>query len=79
MLWALGSLLVLSLILSTISRNRIYRDQLSFWTDATRKSPRKPRAHNNLGYAYYLRGNFARAIEEFRFALSLDHDYQDAQ
>jgi tetratricopeptide (TPR) repeat protein len=78
-LWALGSLLVLSLIFSTISRNRIYRDQLTLWTDAARKSPRKPRAHNNRGYAYYLRGDFPHAIEEFRFALSLDRDYQDAQ
>jgi hypothetical protein len=75
----LGLLLILSLTFSTISRNRIYRDQLSLWTDAARKSPRKPRAHNNLGYAYYLRGDLDRAIEEFRFALSLDHGYRDAQ
>jgi tetratricopeptide (TPR) repeat protein len=41
--------------------------------------PRRPRAHNNRGYAYYQRGELARAIEEFRVALSLDHHFQDAQ
>ncbi|HWX53890.1 MAG TPA: tetratricopeptide repeat protein [Verrucomicrobiae bacterium] len=60
-------------------RNRVYQSQLSLWKDTVSKSPRKPRAHNNLGYAYYVLGDVDHAIDEFRFALSLDRDYRDAQ
>jgi len=67
------------LIVFTIERNTIYTDQIKFWTDAVRKSPYKARPHNNLGYAYYLKGDLNKAIEEFRIALSIDRYYPDAQ
>jgi hypothetical protein len=63
----------------TFNRNAIYENEVTFWLDAVCKSPRKTRAHNNLGYAYYLRGDFDHAIEEFRIAVSLDPNDQDVQ
>jgi tetratricopeptide (TPR) repeat protein len=75
-----ASLLVIAgLFVSTVSRNRIYRDQLTFWADAVRKSPQKARTHNNLGYAYFLAGDLDSAMEEFRTALSLNRDLVSAQ
>jgi tetratricopeptide (TPR) repeat protein len=71
--------LVACLVLAcfTFNRNAVYKNEVAFWLDAVRKSPRKTRAHNNLGYAYYLRGDFDHAIEEFRIAVSLDPNDQD--
>jgi tetratricopeptide (TPR) repeat protein len=76
---AASLLVVAGLLVSTVSRNRIYRDQLSFWSDAVRKSPQKARTHNNLGYAYFVAGDLDSAMEEFRTALSLDRGLASAQ
>ena len=70
---------VLVLCLFTYQRNQLYQDRLLLWSDAVRKSPNKARPHNNLGYAYSLRGDWDRAIEEFRTAARLDPDFLLAQ
>jgi protein O-mannosyl-transferase len=63
----------------THQRNLVYRDQVSFWSDTVRKSPNKARAHNNLGHAHALEGEWDEAIEEFRAAARLDPDNALAQ
>jgi tetratricopeptide (TPR) repeat protein len=70
---------VILLMLSTHNRNMVYADQVTFWSDAASKSPRKARAHNNAGYAYQLAGDLDRAIDHFRTALSLKPDFAIAQ
>jgi tetratricopeptide (TPR) repeat protein len=75
-----ASLVVIAgLLVSTVSRNRIYRDQVTLWSDAVGKSPHKARTHNNLGYAYFVAGDLDSALEEFRTALSLDRGLASAQ
>lgn len=64
----------LLLIVATHNRNKVYADQVAFWSDAVSKSPGKARAHNNAGYAYYLAGDFDRAIDHFRTAITLNPD-----
>lgn len=79
---AAGSLalaLVLALCLVTLQRNTLYRDDVLLWSDTVQKSPNKGRPHNNLGHAYVQRGDWDRAIEEFRTAARLDPDYVLAQ
>lgn len=71
--------LAFSLGLFTIQRNELYRARLLLWSDAVAKSPNKARPHNNLGYAYALRGEWDRAIDEFRTAARLDPDFILAQ
>lgn len=66
--------LVLLLCLLTYQRNQLYHDRLSLWSDTVSKSPNKARPHNNLGHAYAMRGEWDRAIEEFRIAAQLDPD-----
>lgn len=75
----LPPLIALFLGLSTMDRNAVYADPVTFWSDVVRKSPHKPRPRNNLGYAYFLAGDLDRAMEEFRIALSLDRNYYPAQ
>jgi protein O-mannosyl-transferase len=76
---SLSLLAIGALVITTVSRNRIYRDQITFWSDAVRKSPHKARTHNNLGYAYFVAGDLDRGMEEFRTALSLDRGLASAQ
>jgi len=66
---------VFGLAVMTVTRNDLYGDQVSLWSDTVRKSPNKPRPHNNLGHAYALRGDWDRAIDEFRTAAQLDPNY----
>jgi len=64
-------LLISSYSALTIERNHIFKDDLTLWTDAAKKSPYKVRVHHNLGKAYVERGNFDKAIQEGEIALRL--------
>jgi tetratricopeptide (TPR) repeat protein len=57
---------------ASIARNTIWADSVIFWGDVARKSPKKPRVHNNLGIALSEQGKLEEGIEEFRTALQLD-------
>jgi tetratricopeptide (TPR) repeat protein len=75
----LATVVIAVLCLFTYQRNLLYEDRLLLWSDAVRKSPNKARPHNNLGYAYALRDDWDRAIDEFRTAARLDPDFILAQ
>jgi tetratricopeptide (TPR) repeat protein len=55
----------------TIERNYIFKDDLTLWSDAARKSPYKMRVHHNLGRAYFEKGRMDQAIQEGQIALRL--------
>ena len=55
----------------TVERNRVYRDEISFWQDVAAKSPHNARAFNNLGYAYQLADRPADARNAYERALTL--------
>ena len=63
---------LLFLIGITMARNRIYASEVLLWQDTVKKSPAKARAHNNLGYAYYLSGDLRKAREAYVRALELN-------
>lgn len=63
--------------ISVISRNRIWRDQYTLWSDAVKKMPNSPWAHNGLGHVYSTQGRMDDAIREFKVALRLRPDYAD--
>jgi tetratricopeptide (TPR) repeat protein len=62
----------------TESRNRVYHDAYSLWTDTVAKRPDNDRAHNNLGNALLDRGLIADAIAHYQTALRLKPDYPEA-
>ncbi|MBY0401089.1 hypothetical protein K2X89_12400, partial [Myxococcota bacterium] len=64
--------LSLGLGLATHHRNRVYRDELVFWQDVVRKSPRNARAFNNLGHAWAERCELGAAAAAWQRALELD-------
>jgi len=69
------AVLCIGLGVATHVRNRVYADELTFWTDVVSKAPNNPRAHNNLGYALALRHRDDEAAAEFRRSLELDPSY----
>lgn len=56
---------------ATHVRNRVWRDEVTLWTDVVAKSPNKGRPRLSLGYAYARRGRLDDAIREYREAIRL--------
>jgi len=69
---ALAGTLLAALGLSTAARSRVYRDEVTFWSDAAAKAPHNARAHGNLGYALALACRADQAAAAFRRAAALD-------
>jgi tetratricopeptide (TPR) repeat protein len=59
------------------TRNEVWRDDVSLWTDVTSKSPKKARGYLNLGRAYSDRGFFNLANDNFIRAQMIDPSNAD--
>ncbi len=62
----------------TISRNTIWKDEYSFWTDTAKKSPDSAILREALCTELYNRGNTDEAIEECLLALEINPSYAAA-
>jgi len=62
--------MVIALSLTTITRNNSWIDELSLWEDVARKNPSSSRAHNNLGKAYFEKGDLDRAGFHFEKSIA---------
>lgn len=62
----------------TVARNRVWRSELSLWTDSASKSPHKPRPLNGVGTALFDRGDVRGALAWYRRALEADPGYVKA-
>ncbi len=65
-------LIVFVYSLATFNRNRVWKTELSLWTDVLKKSPNKVRAHLNLGEAYFHISQYQRALYHFNRAIEVD-------
>jgi len=59
----------------SLNRSKVWKEDLTLFNDMVRTSPTSALVRNNLGLALYARGEYARATEEFRLAVSLGGDY----
>ena len=50
----------------------MWRDELTLWTDAAMRAPRKARPHNNRGMALEQMGRAAEAESAFRQAVAVE-------
>ena len=64
-------ILLIGLSILTISRNRVWSDEISLWADSVKKNPHSPRGHTNLGKAYYEKGNLNLALSHFQKSIEL--------
>jgi tetratricopeptide (TPR) repeat protein len=58
----------------TFERNRVWKDDLTIWTDTVKKSPGKARPHINLGKALSRRDMLDAAINHYSIAASIKPD-----
>lgn len=72
LLAGVASALALALALTTLARNTVYRDEITFWADVTAKNPGNSRAYNNLGYALAQANQPAAALAAYDRAIRLD-------
>ena len=63
----------------SISRNSVFCDQISLWSDVVEKAPYNARAHDNLGASLYAaKGNCPEAIEQWETALKVEPKFVSA-
>jgi lipoprotein NlpI len=59
-------------------RNKVWKDEISLWTDANIKAPNKVRPFLNLGYAYGNKQQWDKAIYNFNNVNRLEPNYHAA-
>jgi len=70
---------ILSLSGITLARNRVWKNEITLWTDVVKKSPNKARGYNGLGFALKERGEIDSAIVYFKKAIQLEPAYARAR
>jgi tetratricopeptide (TPR) repeat protein len=58
-----------------MDRNRVWKNEITLWTDVKQKSPALIRPYNNLGEAYDKLKQYDKAIMEFEVAVKLNPTY----
>jgi len=75
---ALFVLIIISLSIRTIIRNKDWQNQDTLWLATAKTSPSSPQNHNNLGDLFARHGQFKKSIAEFKKAIALKPNYGDA-
>lgn len=64
------TIILIAFSLATITRNTDWVNEISLWEDVARKDPSSSRAHNNLGKAYFEKGDLNRAGYHFEKSIA---------
>ena len=59
----LGSGILALLMVGTVLRNEVWRDEVRLWSDVVKKSPDKARGYNALAMSYFRRGEYEPGLE----------------
>ncbi|MBN1526635.1 MAG: tetratricopeptide repeat protein [Candidatus Omnitrophica bacterium] len=73
-------LIVLTILYAalTYARNFVWKDEISLWNDAIKKSPNKSRPYDERGNAYTVKGDTDRGIEDYDKAIELNPYYSSS-
>jgi tetratricopeptide (TPR) repeat protein len=52
-------------------------EQIDYYEQQVKQNPNDPKSRTQLGYSYFLDGNYDDAIKEYKTAISLDKNYFD--
>jgi hypothetical protein len=70
--WLVPAAIIGALTALTFARNRVWRDEMSLWSDVIAKAPANTRGYDNRGLAYEAEGKSAEAEADYRRAITLD-------
>ena len=73
------SVLVFACVMLTFQRNADYLNGVTIWSDSVEHYPNNPRAHINLGNAYFESGDSKQAVTELTTAIRLDPNLPEAR
>lgn len=77
LLWGGFALLVIVFSVSTFQRNKVWKDDISLFSNVLKNNPNVLEALNNRGNAYNYKGQFELAIEDFNRGLEIQPDYKN--
>lgn len=73
--WSGIFVILITFATGLVSRNAIWKDEITLWADTVQKAPNLIRPHNNLGEAYDKNEQYDEAIVEFENTLKIDPNY----
>ena len=59
----------------TYQRNKVWKNEHTFWADCLKKSPDKARVNNNFGLVMFAEGKTMKAIEYYNKAIRITPDF----
>ncbi|MCX6353029.1 MAG: tetratricopeptide repeat protein [Bacteroidetes bacterium] len=59
----------------TMERCKVWKDTIALWTDCIEKYPKLPHAWNNLGFEYYEKDSFDKALPLFNKAIEMNPNF----
>lgn len=75
-LWGAFGILVVALSVSTFQRNKVWKNDITLYSNVLKNNPNVIEALNNRGNAYNFRGNFQLAIADFNRGLEIQPNYK---
>jgi Flp pilus assembly protein TadD len=72
----IGTVALFSLL--AFQRNKVWKDEVTLWSDVIAKSPNKARAYNNRAKAYSVARQFNLALPDYARAVEIFPGYTDA-
>lgn len=67
-------IVIMTFTLLTVAHNRVYKNELTFWSSAVETAPNKARPHLNLGTVYQMHHQLPEAIKEYQIAIRIKPD-----
>ena len=75
---AAALIFVLPLSIAAYERNKVWKNEVTLYEDAVKKSPAKERVRYNLAWAYHRNGELDKAVEEYKADLIFAPDKEKA-